>query len=69
MVNKNADIINSKLLDEMINSIKYSYKNLFMGSRTVLTPDGAYTEIWHDNKKVAICHPKLFLRLVKKDAC
>ena len=59
-----TDILTSDLVDELINSIPKSYKNLWEGSRTNLTPEGAYTEIRHDNKIIGLCHPEVFLRLV-----
>ena len=64
IINSDTDILTSDLVDELINSIPKSYKNLWEGSRTNLTPEGAYTEIRHDNKIIGLCHPEVFLRLV-----
>ena len=58
------DVIDSKKLEEMLKIIvPIPYKNLWEGSRTILTPEGAYTEIRHDNKVVCLCRPDIFLRL------
>ena len=64
IINSDTDILTNDLVDEMINSIPKSHKNLWEGSRTNLTSECAYTEIRHDNKIIGLCHPEVFFRLV-----
>lgn len=63
--------ITEDVLDELIGQITFkprSIKHRFMGSCTVIEPDGAYTIIKHDGTPVAYTHPDLFDRLVNLNA-